>query len=334
MLRHSSDSEPGFTRRHADKGWSYFDLQGREIRDALIIDRLNRIALPPAYHDAWFCKDADGHIQATGIDARGRKQYRYHPDYRARRDERKFHHCGLFGNTLPDLRDQVASDLADLTLTRNTVVAAVVRLLDEDHIRIGNEQYARSNHHYGATTLRQRHLQTHGRDLGLRFTGKHGIVHEVSLTDSHLKQVVRRCQDLPGQHLFHYLDGQKHVHAVTSTDVNDYIRGATGADFTAKDFRTWGASVIFFDELLLAQGSGTVRLNAMLKPVAEALGNTPAISRKSYVHPALIEAVRDHPADPLDGMMRPPPRKGLSGAETGFLAFLRHHDAAPAIPTA
>ena len=322
MLRHSSDSEPGYTRKRHGRYWQYFDERGKRVTDREEIERLNAIALPPAYTDAWYCKDANGHIQATGKDARGRKQYRYHAGYRAKQDASKFDGCREFGESLPRLRGRVEKDLKKRKLGRDTVLAAVVRLLDREHIRVGNEQYAKENKSFGATTLRSRHLKKSGGKLKMRFAGKHGIVREVTITDSNLKRVVRKCEDLPGQMLFQYVNGDGNPQAVTSSDVNDYIRDATGSEFTAKHFRTWGASVIFYNELL-TKGEERMSLKTVLEPVAEALGNTPTMSRKSYVHPALIEALQDDPEDPLHGMKRPRARRRLSSAETGLLKFLK-----------
>lgn len=323
MLRHSSDSEPGFTRKKNGRYWQYFDEKGKRVTDRDTIDRLNALALPPAYTDAWFCKDANGHIQATGKDARGRKQYRYHADYRAKQDASKYEGCIEFGEALPKLRAQVEKDLRKRSLTREAVIAAVVRLLDKEHVRIGNEQYARTNKSFGATTLRTRHVKTTGSTLTMRFTGKHGIVHTLKLTDSNLKRIVRRCQDLPGQMLFQYEGDDGEPRAVTSADVNVYIREATGCDFTAKHFRTWGASVIFFDQLLQLAEKDKVSLKTILEPVADALGNTPTMARNSYVHPRLVDAVKEDPRDPLGSLRLPRARKRLSTAESGLLAFLK-----------
>ena len=322
MLRHSSDSEPGYTRKRHGRYWQYFDETGKRLTNRDEIERLNALALPPAYTDAWFCKDANGHIQATGKDARGRKQYRYHAEYRAKRDASKYDGCREFGEALPKLRSRVEKDLRKRTLSRDTVLAAVVRLLDREHIRVGNEQYAKENKSFGATTLRSRHLKKSGGKLKMRFAGKHGIVREVTITDANLKRVVRKCEDLPGQMLFQYVNGDGNPQAITSSDVNDYIRHATGGDFTAKHFRTWGASVIFFDQLL-TKGEERMSLKTVLEPVAEALGNTPTMSRKSYVHPTLIEALQDDPEDPLHGMKRPRARRRLSSGETGLLKYLK-----------
>jgi DNA topoisomerase-1 len=322
MLRHSSDDEPGYSRQKKGRSWAYFDENGKRVTNRNEIYRLDSVALPPAYTDAWFCKDPDGHLQATGRDARGRKQYRYHPDFRRRRDKSKYADCLAFGEALPRLRARVERDLNKRKLERDTVLAAVVRLLDREQMRVGNEEYARDNKSFGVTTLRTRHLRRIGGKLKMRFTGKHGIVNETTITDSKLKRVVRKCQDLPGQMLFQYENGDGVPQVVTSADVNAYIRDATGGDFTAKHFRTWGASVIFFDQLLKKDEERRLSLKSALEPVAEALGNTPAISRKSYVHPKLIDALQVDPRDPLHGMTRPSPRRRLTNAETGFLKFL------------
>ena len=322
MLRHSSDTEPGITRKNMGRYWAYFDSEGKRITDREEIDRLNAIGLPPAYENAWFCADPDGHLQATGIDARGRKQYRYHAQFRARREAAKYEGLLEFGKALTRLRRRVEQDLKRRTLTRETVLAAVVRLLDRRHIRIGNEEYAKENKSYGATTLRSRHLRRNGKSMMMRFTGKHGIVHEVKITDTNLKRIVSRCQELPGQMLFQYVNGDGEPKPITSGDVNDYIREASGGDFTAKHFRTWSASVIALDQMLKKAEDARISVKTVVEPVAEALGNTPAISRKSYVHPALLEAVKENSRDPLDGMERPSGRKRLSSAEVALLEFL------------
>jgi len=322
VLRHSSDTEPGISRKRQGRYWAYFDSDGKRITDRDEIDRLNAVGLPPAYEKAWFCADPNGHLQATGIDARGRKQYRYHADFRAKRESAKYEGLLEFGKCLPKLRRRVERDLKRRSLPREAVLAAVVRLLDTEHIRIGNEEYARANKSYGATTLRSRHLRKTGHGLMMRFTGKHGIVHEVKVTDTNLKSICKRCQELPGQMLFQYVNGDGEPKPVTSNDVNDYIKEATGADFTAKHFRTWSASVIAFDQLLRKSESSRISIKTVVEPVAEALGNTVAMSRKSYVHPALLEAVKEDSRDPLDGMDRPRSRARLSSEEVGLLEFL------------
>ena len=323
MLRHSTDSKPGITRKKNGHGWAYFAPDGKRIADRDEIDRLNAIALPPAYGHAWFCPDPDGHLQATGRDARGRKQYRYHEKFRARRDKSKFADTLDFGAALPKIRKRVETDLKKRKLSRDTVLAAVVRLLDTQHIRIGNEQYAKSNKSFGATTLRNHHLKKRGNKLMMKFSGKHGIVHEVAITDVNLKRIVARCQDLPGQNLFQYVGDDGEPHAITSADVNTYLREASGGDFTAKSFRTWGASVIAFEQMLGSEEGQRLSVKTMVEPVAEALGNTVAMSRKAYVHPRLIEAVQEAPRDALGGLKLPRARKYLSSAEVGMMAFLK-----------
>ena len=322
MLRHSSDTEPGISRKRIGRAWGYFDADGNRITDRGEIDRLNAIGLPPAYENGWFCADPNGHLQATGIDARGRKQYRYHADFRAKRENAKYDGLLEFGKALPKLRRKIDKDLRKRTLDRETVLAAVIRLLDTQHIRIGNEQYAKENKSYGATTLRRRHLRRKGSRMLMRFAGKHGIVHEVTVTDTNLKRICKRCQELPGQMLFQYLENGDEPRPISSGDVNDYIKEATGADFTAKHFRTWSASVIAFEQMLKKSENARITVKTVVEPVAEALGNTPAISRKSYVHPNLLEAVKVDPRDPLNGMDRPRGRKWLSSAEVGLLEFL------------
>lgn len=322
LLRHSRDTEPGISRKQMGRYWAYFDAEGNRVEDRHEIDRLNSIGLPPAYSEAWFCADPNGHLQATGIDARGRKQYRYHPEFREKRDAAKFEGLLEFGKALPRLRRRVEQDLSRRDLTREAVIAAVVRLLDTEHIRIGNEEYVRQNKSFGATTLRARHLKRTGHGLMMRFTGKHGIVHEVKITDTNLKRICKRCQELPGQMLFQYVNGDGEPKPISSTDVNEYIKDATGQEFTAKHFRTWSASVIACEQMLKKAEDARISVKTVIEPVAEALGNTPAISRKSYVHPKLLHAVRKHPRDPLLGMERPKARKRLSSAEVALLQFL------------
>ena len=321
MLRHSSDSEPGFTRKRTGQYWRYFD-GAKRITDRATIDRLNEIGLPPAYKDAWFCKDPDGHLQATGIDARGRKQYRYHPLFRANQEKSKFDGLREFGKALPKIRRKVDHDLKARALSRDKVLAAVVRLLDDDYLRVGNQEYAKENKSFGATTLLSRQVYDDGRRVRMVFRGKSKVEHTVSITDRTLRRVVRQLQELPGQQLFQYINGDGNPHPITSNDVNDYIRGASGGDFTAKHFRTWGASVIAFEQMLNKADDARISINTMIEPVAEALGNTVAISRKAYVHPALIAAVKDRPRDPLDGVERPRSRKWQSACEVGLLHFL------------
>jgi DNA topoisomerase I len=322
MLRHSSDTEPGISRKRMGRYWAYFDPQGERITDRAEIDRLNAIALPPAYANAWFCADPNGHLQATGIDARGRKQYRYHPLFREMRENAKFDGLLEFGKALPRIRRKVDKDLRKRSLSKEKVLAGIVRLLDDDFLRIGNREYAKQNKSFGATTLLSRQVKDDGRKVRMRFKGKSGVEQEVTITDRTLRRLVRQLQDLPGQALFQYIDGDGNPHPINSSEVNDYIREATDGEFTAKHFRTWGASVLAFEQLLDHEESKRISVETMIEPVAEALGNTVAISRKAYVHPALIEAVKERPRDPLKGMERPAPRKWLSDCEVGLLQFL------------
>ena len=321
-LRHVDDKKPGITRKRAGHGWAYFQPSGERITERAEIDRLNAIALPPAYTDAWFCPLPNGHIQATGVDARGRKQYRYHTDFRASQEADKYEHCADFGRALPKLRARVAADLAGRKLARDTVIAAVVRLLDLGHIRVGNEAYAKSNKSFGATTLRNRHAKVHGARLQLEYMGKSGKRQRLTLEDRRLAAIVRRTQDLPGQHLFEYLDEDGEARAVGSAEVNDYIRDATGGDFTAKHFRTWGASLIAFEHILATSHEGKISLKPMLEAVAAALGNTPAISRKSYIHPALVALCREGDAGELCALHMPRATQYLTSHERALIGFL------------
>jgi DNA topoisomerase-1 len=313
--------------------WAYFDGD-RRVTDRETIDRLNSIALPPAYKDAWFCKDPNGHLQATGIDARGRKQYRYHPLFRQQQEETKFDGLVEFGKALPKIRRQVDKDLKQRSLSREKVLAGVVRLLDDDFLRIGNREYAKENKSFGATTLLSRQVRDDGRKVKMRFKGKSGIEHEVTITDRTLRRLVRQLHELPGQALFQYINGDGNPHPINSGEVNDYIREVAGNEFTAKHFRTWGASVLAFEQILNQAEGKRISVNTVVEPVAEALGNTMAMSRKAYIHPALIEAVKESPRDPLGDIERPRARKWLSECEVGLLQFLarkrRRRKAAPA----
>ncbi|HUG45306.1 MAG TPA: DNA topoisomerase IB [Sphingomicrobium sp.] len=321
-LRHSSDSEPGYSRKRKGRHWAYFDENGKRVTDRATIDRLNSIGLPPAYSKAWFCKHPNGHLQAIGVDARGRKQYRYHQDYRTRADKKKFGSLLEFGQSLKRLRTKVDEDLRRRSLGREKVLAAVTHLLDTQYLRVGNEKYATQNNSFGATTLLCRHVKGKEGKVRMRFATKGGKTRDVVITDRRLGRIVRQCRELPGQPLFQYITGEPGPHPITSTDVNEYIREAADGDFTAKHFRTWWASVIAFGKLLDAEEGQHTSVQTMVEPAAEALGNTVAISRKSYVHPALIKTVKDNPGDPLGGVTRPRDWKWLSSAEVGFLKFL------------
>lgn len=319
------DSLPGITRKGAGKGFAYYSPEGELIRDPAERARLNAIAFPPAYRDAWFCPAPNGHILATGYDDAGRKQYRYHPDFRLMREGDKFDRCEAFGRLLPLVRARVDEDLSQPKLTDTRAIACVVRLLDLSAIRVGNEHYAKANDSYGATTLRQDHAEISTRALTLSFTGKGGRERDVKLDDPRLARAVRRMQDLPrsldDDHLFRYVDEDDRAHPVTSQEVNDYLRETMGGEFTAKHFRTFHASVLAFEEL--AEGKGHVPIRELLERVSEHLGNTPAIARKSYIHPAVIAQVEGQQAW-RESLRLPRPTKWLSRTERGLIELLEH----------
>ena len=319
MIVYVDPDLPGITRKKVRNGWGYWTAKDVRITDRDEIDRLNKIALPPAYVDAWFCPSPHGHIQAIGYDAKGRRQYRYHPDFRAKREAEKYDRLAHCGRALPLLRAQVERDIAGSPTDRDTVIAAVVRLLDEGRIRVGNEAYATENKSFGATTLRNRHATVKGSKLSLQYRAKSGVMRKLTVTDRGLLRVVRRVQDLPGQNLFQYLNEDGTACPATSTDVNAYIKEAMGDDFSAKHFRTWGASVIALDHVIaVCRSGGKVKLADLLEPVAEALGNTPTIARKSYVHP-LVLGLKD--AD-FDTKSMPRRTRWLSSAERALIALL------------
>ncbi len=310
---------PGITRKKMRNGWGYWDANGDRITDRLEIARLNKIALPPAYINAWFCPDAQGHIQAIGYDAKGRKQYRYHGDFRATQDASKYERCADFGRALPRLRARVENDLKGRPTERDTVIAAIVRLLDVERIRIGNKAYAKANGSFGATTLRTRHVKGAGNKLSLQYRGKSGVMRKLTISDRSLLRVVRRVQDLPGQNLFQYLGQDGTPCPIGSAEVNAYIKDAMGADFSAKHFRTWGASVIALEHLVARKQAGArPKLADLLTPVAEALGNTPAIARKSYVHPRVLALAQG--GDDIGGLPRR--TRWLTSVERALLALL------------
>jgi len=299
-LVYVSDEQPGIRRRRAGKGFSYVDAKGRRIASEAELTRIRTLAVPPAYVDVWICANPRGHLQATGRDARKRKQYRYHPQWRSVRDGGKFDRVLSFGASLPRLRRRVSRDLALVGLPKEKVLALVVRLLDDTMIRVGNEGYARDNHSYGLTTLRSRHVRHERGRLRLHFRGKGGLERDIELDDRRLLRVIRRVQQLPGQRLFQYLDDQGHPQPIDSGMVNDYLREACGDDFTAKDFRTWGGTVQAVRQLaqvpLPEKGGERARrslLLAAIKEVAAVLGNTPAVCRASYIHPAVLAGWED-----------------------------------------
>jgi len=293
-LRYVSDTSPGIRRRGAGRGFTYLTPDGRPLRDQATLARIRSLAIPPAYTDVWICPVPNGHLQATGRDARGRKQYRYHPRWREVRDETKFGRMVAFSEALPRLRRRVDADLARPGLPKVKVLAAVVRLLECTGIRVGNEEYARSNRSFGLTTLRDHHVEISGSTMRFEFRGKSGKTHRVSLSDRRLARIVARCQAVPGAELFQYVDDEDGRVGIGSGDVNDYLREITGEDFTAKDFRTWAGTlqaVAALEELgpaTTAREAKSTILRA-IDQVAERLNNTRAVCRKYYVHPAVLE---------------------------------------------
>ena len=296
-LIHVSDEGRGLRRQRRGKGFVYLNPNGRRVTDARVLDRIRRLAIPPAYEDVWICTDPRGHLQATGRDARGRKQYRYHAQWRVARDGAKFERMGAFGAALPRLRRRLRRDLAAPGLSREKVIAAVVRLLDTTLARVGNDEYARSNGSFGLTTLRNRHVRFGaGGLLHLLFRGKGGVDHEIAVDDRRLASIVRHCHQLPGQRLFQFVDETGIPRAVDSGQVNDYLRDAMGADFTAKDFRTWGATMRAAELLArmpLPERRSERALKAreveVVRTVARELRNTPTVCRKSYINPVAFQ---------------------------------------------
>ncbi|HEX6107418.1 MAG TPA: hypothetical protein VFZ26_17650 [Gemmatimonadales bacterium] len=293
-LRYVTDAAPGIRRKRAGKGFTYVGPDGKTIRDAKTLARVRSLAIPPAYTDVWICPDPRGHIQATGRDARGRKQYRYHPRWREVRDETKFGRMLAFSEVLPKIRKRVEQDLARPGLSREKVLATVVRLLECTGIRVGNDEYARSNDSFGLTTLRDGHVEVNGSKLEFEFRGKSGKTHQVSLSDRRLAKIVARCQALPGEELFQYVDEAGEQQTIGSADVNGYLKDITGQDFTAKDFRTWSGTILAVAALRRLGPSAGEReaKSAIVKAidqVAEQLNNTRAVCRKYYVHPAVFD---------------------------------------------
>lgn len=297
-LRYVSDAKAGICRKRVGKHFSYIGLDGRPIHDQKVLQRIRSLAIPPAWTQVWICPDPRGHLQATGYDAKGRKQYRYHPEWRKIRDETKYDRMLAFGHALPQIRERVAHDMALPGLPREKVLATLVRLLDETSIRIGNEEYMRDNESFGLTTMRENHVDVEGSTIHFQFRGKGGKEFRLDIKDRRLARIVKKCQDLPGQELFHYLDDQKNAHVVSSEDVNEYLKQITEQDFTAKDFRTWAGTTIAACALLDCGGCETKteakkNVAQAIESAAHHLGNTPAICRKSYVHPEIIDAYLD-----------------------------------------
>jgi DNA topoisomerase-1 len=318
-LRYVNDATPGIARRRARGGFRYSSPEGSPVRDEETLRRIRHLAIPPAWQAVWICPRGDGHLQATGRDARGRKQYRYHPHWRELRDETKYARMIAFGRALPRIRRQVGRDLARPGLPREKVLAAVVRLLETTFIRIGNEEYARDNESFGLTTLRDRQVRVRGSRLSFSFRGKSGVPHDVALTDRRVATIVRRMQDLPGEELFQYVDDAGETRAIESADVNEYVRGIAGKDFTSKDFRTWAGTLLCARALARLETPSSLtaarrEIAQAVSSVAQALRNTPAVCRKCYVHPAVLESYSA-------GHLRPAMR--ASSEEASLIAVLQ-----------
>ena len=327
-LSYANDHDPGITRVSKGEGFAYRDADGKPLKDAATLDRISKLAVPPAWTDVWICPDPDGHIQATGRDQRGRKQYIYHPQWRAHREEHKYGRMAAFGRALPKLRKRVEADLTLRGLPREKVLAAVVRLLELTLIRVGNDEYAKANKSFGLTTLRDRHVRFKGAEAMFEFKGKSGVSHRTGIRDRRLARIVRQCQEVPGQRLFQYLDDEGHRHAVSSHDVNAYIREATGGPFSAKDFRTWAGTLACARGLLEAGPAESAAaakrvISGCVKQVAGQLGNTPTVCRSSYIHPAVFHHYSEGSlAERLKGA------KEQEKAEKALLRFLDGLEAA------
>lgn len=333
-LRYVSDDQPGYTRKRNGSGFVYFDTEGKPIRDEQRLLRINRLAIPPAYRDVWICPSPNGHLQATGKDDRGRKQYRYHERWREVRDENKYEKMLIFGERLGRIRRRVKKDMALRGLPRNKVLATVVHLLERTFIRVGNEEYARENKSFGLTTMRNRHVEVKGSTVTFNFRGKSGIMHEREVEDPRVAKVIRKLSDLPGQELFQYVDDDGEVRNVSSQDVNDYLREISGEEFTAKDFRTWAGTVmaaIALNEVGAFESKRQAKKNVRdaVHAVAKVLGNTPAVCRKCYVHPlvletyasgATIEGLKKRAEETLSESL-----EDLSSAEAAVLTFLQQN---------
>jgi DNA topoisomerase I len=293
-LRYVSDARPGITRRRRGRAFAYFDADGKEIKDEEELRRIKALAVPPAWTEVWICPLANGHIQATGRDQKGRKQYRYHARWREVRDETKYDKMIAFARALPRIRERTERDLSLPGLPREKVLAAVVRLLETTLIRVGNEEYARHNRSYGLTTMRDSHVNVNGSTVKFKFRGKSGIYHTIDLHDRRLAKIVRRCRDIPGQELFQYIGEDGEPQTIGSADVNEYLREVAGEEFTAKDFRTWAGTVlaaIALQEFREFDSAAQAKKNVVraIESVAERLGNTPSVCRKSYVHPLVFD---------------------------------------------
>ncbi|MGZ5113792.1 MAG: DNA topoisomerase IB [Usitatibacter sp.] len=323
-LRYSRDGEKGYRREPHGKSFSYVDTKGERVTDAATLERIKLLVIPPAWTDVWICGDERGHLQATGRDARGRKQYRYPPRWREMRDADKFDHLMEFAKALPRIRRQARADIALPGLPRRKVLALLVQLLERTSIRIGNERYAEENDSFGLTTMRNRHVKVSGARVEFQFRGKSGKFHRIAVDDPKLARMVRRCRDLPGQELFQYQDETGEVQSIGSSDVNDYLKEIAGCEISTKDFRTWAGSVSVASTLRgrqrREQRIGITHVAAAVRAASQQLGNTPAICRKSYVHPRVLDPAtwQSHPGA---GSRRPP--RGLRVEEAAFLSIIQ-----------
>jgi DNA topoisomerase-1 len=333
-LRYVSDADPGIRRKRRGKGFTYVGVNGETIRDPKVLARIKSLAIPPAWTNVWICPSPNGHLQATGRDAKGRKQSRYHPRWREVRDETKYERMLTFGAALPTIRERVEQDLSTHGLPRQKIMATIVRLMETTHIRVGNEEYARNNHSYGLTTMHDRHAHVNGSTVTFKFKGKSGRQHTVDVNDRRLARIIRRCQDIPGYELFQYVDEEGTHHSIDSADVNDYLREISQQDFTAKDFRTWAGSVLAYTTLHTLEpfeSATQAKKNVVetIKTVAERLGNTPSVCRKCYVHPALLDC---YLSGAMSGSLEKclkraaeksaAPARGLSEEEHGLIDLL------------
>ncbi|MFE0757379.1 DNA topoisomerase IB [Inquilinus sp. NPDC058860] len=331
-LRYVSDTDPGIRRRRSGKGFAYSLPDGQPVRDRETLARIRKLAIPPAYTDVWICLDPQGHLQASGRDLRGRKQYRYHPRWKEARSETKYNRMVAFGRTLPRIRKRVDADLAQRGLPRSKVLAAIVKLLEATLIRVGNDEYVRANRSFGLTTLRKRHADVEGGAVRFEFRAKGGKLYRTGFRDRRIARIVRSCQDLPGHRLFQYVDTEGVRHSVSSDDVNEYLREISGQDFTAKDFRTWAGTLLAARLLSAADPEAPPSKAAVvrcIREVAAQLGNTPAVCRACYVHPELVEAFLD---GRLAAALRWPPGDDPDGrrGEAALLRFLKRLEAGTA----
>src|SRR5688572_6848079 len=329
-LRYVTDDGPGIRRRRRGKGFTYLDVDGRPLHDAETLQRLRSLAIPPAWTDVWICANDNGHLQATGRDARGRKQYRYHPHWRQTRDETKYNRMVDFAKALPKIRARIERDLSLPGLPREKVLATVIKILETGLIRVGNDEYARTNKSFGLTTMQDRHVDVKGSTIRFQFRGKSGKFHKIDIEDGRLAKIVDHCQAIPGQELFQYVGDDGKPRDITSTDVNEYLREITESDFTAKDFRTWGGTVLAALALQEFEKCDTKKqakknLVRAIESVAQRLGNTPAICKKCYIHPEIMNAYLD--GTMLDTFKKRAEQlrnvKGLRAEENSVLAFLQ-----------